>query len=121
MKLPEVPVPDPSFDQVRIRRFSQTEPIITMFGTQTPDGLERMEVWAPKNLLVAFRKIPGVASVSVWEYETRYYFILDPRYNANWVQQEVTAVALCHKPRAPNKPKTLSMVVHNFDFDEEEE
>ena len=61
---------------------------------------DRLRVWADAGLVQAFSKVEGVmqAVVPAPSVPVQYVLLVDPRYDTEWVIQEVEAVAKTYNP-----------------------
>jgi hypothetical protein len=79
-----------------------------MFGESHTRQVEfdRLVVWANRGFEDAFKKVPGVMTVSVDKMaDVRYVVTVDPRYNLKWVMAEIEATAKTTRPRRRKTPK----------------
>lgn len=73
---------------------------------------DRLLVWADRDLLDAFKAIPGVMHVSQdKDAGVRYIISLDPRYNTQWVVAEIEAAAQLHEPKPDPDPLPDDMLL----------
>jgi hypothetical protein len=80
-----------------------------MFGEARTRQVEfdRLVVWANRGFEDAFKKVPGVMTVSVDKMaDVRYIVTVDPRYNLKWVMAEIEAITKTTRPRRKKTPKT---------------
>ena len=79
---------------------------------------DRLKVWADAGLLSAFEQTPGIMKVHVdINVSIMYVLLIDPRYDTQWVIEEIKAVAQIEKP-VYTKPKPEPMALYPWNTDD---
>lgn len=99
-------VGDGKKQEVIIRVMSRTSTTTGMFGsTESTLDYDRLDVWADAGHLENIKKVPGVMEARVAGVSVNYWVFLDPRYDTQWVIEEIKARLQIELPKKTRKKR----------------